>query len=618
MTRYGKTRMLRLPLSLLRLLVAVMLIGLFTLPSYAADARSQAQGSSVERRVMAFYYPWYGIAEGPGGAGKTVHWGRIDADNKDIQASTDYPQLGAYDSHGAKVIDQHCQWAKEAGIDTLIVSWWGHNHYTDGAMPLILDACQRHDLTACVYYETVPRPQTPRSAADDIVKVLNKYGSHPAHLKLNGKPVVFVYGRALQELGLVGWQSALERVNDEYEDGVAAIGDQFGYGAARVFDGLHTYNTAGQLQGRDPAAARQWAAETYASWVQLADGAGKLIAITVIPGYDDTKIRKPGLAVKRYDGQLYRAQWEEAIKANPHWVLITSFNEWHEGSEIEPSLQYGRRYLDLTAEFAKSFKGNKTARGLGLPQSGGAGRPESAISVQEKAQLRQKLAKLRIAVLPGADSMGFWWLSDMGASMDLLSWEQVAGGDLTAQKYPVVLYCAGEHYRRSVEKTGDVDEALVRYLGSGGSLVALSSLPWPFYYDEDGRAVNCSGQFGLTLRMGWERPPAGVKAHFLQPASYLPHVPKQFAFPTAGDLRWRPFFAGEGVRHTSLLEVRDAAGTYLGDAVACTELKAGGKAVYVCFNLLEGPHAEALLYDVFDYLSTDSRIFRPESRTLRE
>ena len=600
MVGHANTRMSRTRLAPAGLLVAAAVV-LLVAPLYATDAGSQPQPSSIDRQVMTFYYPWYGIAEGPGGAGKTVHWGRIDANNKDIQASTDYPQLGAYDSHDPKAIDRHCQWAKDAGIDTLIVSWWGHNHYTDGAMPLILDACQRRGLTACIYYETVPRPQTPRSAADDIIKVLNKYGTHPAHLKLNGKPVVFVYGRALQELGLLGWRSALERINDDYEGGVAAIGDQFGYGAARVFDGLHTYNTAGHLQGRDPAAARQWATETYASWVRLCDEAGKLSAITVIPGYDDTKIRKPGLAVKRYDGQLYRAQWEEAIKADPHWVLITSFNEWHEGSEIEPSLQYGRLYLDLTAEYAKSFKGNKAARKLSLPQSG-AGRQESAISAQVKMQLRQKLAKVRIAVLPGADSMGFWWLLDMGAAMDLLSWEQIVSGDLTVQKYPITLYCGGEHYRRTVTKAGDVDEALVRYLGSGGTLVVLPSLPWPFYYDENSRTVNRSSEFGLTLRMGWERPPAGLKAHFAQAAGVLPHVPKEFAFPTAGDLRWRPFFAGEGVRRTSLLELRDAAGAYLGDAAVCAEPKGGGKAVYVCFNLLDGPYAEPLLCDVFDHI----------------
>ena len=315
--------------------------------------------SAVSRKVLAFYYPWYGTADGPGGAGRTVHWGRVDTAKKDIQASTNYPTLGAYDSHNPKVIEKHCQWAKRAGIDTLIVSWWGHNSYCDRAMGKILDGCERNGLTACIYYETVPRPQTAESAANDIVKMLDKYGEHPAHLKVNGKPVVFIYGRTLQELGLTDWLKAIQIINKKYEGGITTIGDQFSYGAARIFDGVHTYNTAGPLQGQKPTAARKWAGETYQSWVQLADQAGKISTITVIPGYDDTKIRKPGLAVERYKTRLYRAQWEEAIKADPHWILITSFNEWHEGSEIEPSAEYKHEYLELTGRYAERFKATK-------------------------------------------------------------------------------------------------------------------------------------------------------------------------------------------------------------------------------------------------------------------
>ena len=48
----------------------------------------EALGDTVSRRVMTFYYPWYGTPDGPGGAGRTVHWGRIDAAKKDIEAST--------------------------------------------------------------------------------------------------------------------------------------------------------------------------------------------------------------------------------------------------------------------------------------------------------------------------------------------------------------------------------------------------------------------------------------------------------------------------------------------------------------------------------------------------
>ena len=299
-------------------------------------------------------------------AGRTVHWGSIDAANKDIEASANYPILGAYDSHDPKLLDQHCRWAELAGIDAFIVSWWGHGDYTDRAMEKILNSCLRHGLSACIYYETVPKPRTPQTAADDIIKVLNKYGKHPAHLKINGKPVVFVYGRTIQQLGLKRWLRVIEIVNEKYEGGVTAIGDQFSHDSARIFDGVHTYNTAGSLRGMTPADVRKWAAGKYKSWVQLADQAGKISALTVIPGYDDRKIRKPGLAVGRYDTELYRVQWEEAIKADPHWILITSFNEWHEGSEIEPSLEYGQKYLDVTAGYVKRFKAQERPRRFAL------------------------------------------------------------------------------------------------------------------------------------------------------------------------------------------------------------------------------------------------------------
>ena len=581
----------------LQVLLFVVIAGVFLheAMAVASPERGPREQDAVSRMVLTFYYPWYGVPDGPGGAGRTVHWGRIDAANKDIAASTDYPTLGAYDSHDAKLIDQHCLWAKRAGIDAFIVSWWGHNSFSDRAMDKILDGCKRHGLTACIYYETVPRPRTAESAAEDIVKVLEKYGSHPSHLKVHGKPVVFVYGRALQELGLTAWLEAIKIINAEYKGGVTPIGDQFSYGAARIFDGIHTYNTAGLLRGMEPGAARKWAAETYPAWVKMGDEAGKISALTVIPGYDDTKIRKPGLAVKRYDGELYRAQWEEAIKADPHWVLITSFNEWHEGSEIEPSLEYKEQYIDLTAEYTKRFKAKKRA----IRSRADSGQ----FTEEQKARLRGKFEQIPVGVLPDAESMALWWLLDMGVEAKVLTWEDVAKG-LSREQYAVLLYCAGEHYRRSVHKTGDVDDVLVGYLKAGGYVVFLPALPWPFYYDENDRTANRSSQLGLTLRSGWESPPADTRLDFVQPQRYLSRLPEKFPFPTGGDRRWRPFFAGDKhTSHTSLLVLRDADDNYLGDAVTYAELKGGGRIMYTWFGLLQGPYAEGLLYDVFDYLA---------------
>jgi hypothetical protein len=35
--------------------------------------------------------------------------------------------------------------------------------------------------------------------------------------------------------------------------------------------------------------------------------------------------------------------------------LITSWNEWHEGRELEPSVEYGSSILDETTAFSRAF-----------------------------------------------------------------------------------------------------------------------------------------------------------------------------------------------------------------------------------------------------------------------
>jgi hypothetical protein len=559
--------------------------------------RASLDYRNTPRRVMAFYYPWYGLPDGPGGEGRTIHWGRIDAQNKNIEASTNYPAIGAYDSHDPDLIARHCRWAREAGIDTLIVSWWGHGEYSDVAVPLILDACQAHGLSVTLYYETCPNPKTPQATARDLARIVKRYGSHSAYLKANGKPVIFVYVRAVQQLGLTGWLRTATLLSKDPETDAALIGDNLSFGAAHVFDGIHTYNTAGQIRQKSVDAVRDWAGSRYPQWVRMSDRFDRISTLTLIPGYDDTKIRKPGLAVPRHDGRSYAAQWEQAIEADPHWVLITSFNEWHEGSEIEPSAEFGRAYLDATAAYAKRFKSQPLRPHKPAPAPDG-------VSKARLARLRERLAGKPIGVLPNPESRAFWFLA-AGVQADVrgVTWRDVSEGDVTPEHYPILLHAGDESYRTTVKEKDDVDAGLAAYLKAGGFLVVMPSKPLPFYRDAEGRPVARADRFALTLRHGWEKPPEEQTLTFVQPESRLPHVPKSFPFPADGDRRWRPFVRGEHKQYVPLLRLSDGAGKALGDGVVYAEPNTGGRVLFVWFRLLDGPHAEALLYDVLAFVA---------------
>lgn len=86
-------------------------------------------------------------------------------------------------------------------------------------------------------------------------------------------------------------------------------------------------------------------------------------AATVMPGFDDSSqraaCRPTSFYTDRRDGDFYRESWELALATEPDWILVTSFNEWHEGSEIEPSVEYGSRYLEMTTSAAAGWRGRR-------------------------------------------------------------------------------------------------------------------------------------------------------------------------------------------------------------------------------------------------------------------
>ena len=77
---------------------------------------------------------------------------------------------------------------------------------------------------------------------------------------------------------------------------------------------------------------------------------------SVAPGFDDRAIRSPGTLIGRDEGATYDATWRAALVVDPTWILVSTWNEWHEGSEIEASLEHGRRYLDATRRWADAFR----------------------------------------------------------------------------------------------------------------------------------------------------------------------------------------------------------------------------------------------------------------------
>ena len=350
---------MNIPCLLKRIVFLLLVLGWVDSAGHAgllefAAQQGRRQYPNVSRQVLAFYYTWYGTPER---AGRMIHWGSVRPESHEISQSTHYPEIGAYDSHDPALIDRHVTQAKQQGITGFIATWWGIGRFEDRAMPTLLDRAAAQDFSVAVYWETAPgRGQGQiEQARRDLLYLLRTYGSHTAYLKVDNKPVIFVYGRVMNQVPLSAWPEIVNSVRETYEGDFLLIADGYTASYARVFDGIHTYNICGWVQNYSPAELQVPARDSFTQAVALARQQGKISCLTIIPGYDDTKIRSPGIDAKRHDGQTYRVLWEEALRADPDWVLITSWNEWHEGSEIEPSWEDGDRCLKLTGQYTRRF-----------------------------------------------------------------------------------------------------------------------------------------------------------------------------------------------------------------------------------------------------------------------
>jgi hypothetical protein len=101
--------------------------------------------------------------------------------------------------------------------------------------------------------------------------------------------------------------------------------------------------------------------EKYAGF--LAGGGRRdsgIVAGAAVPGFDDTPVWGWGTGPRvapRYGGRRYEQMWEQSIRAGVDFVQIVTWNDWNEGTEIEPSGTHGYQYLELTARYAAACHG---------------------------------------------------------------------------------------------------------------------------------------------------------------------------------------------------------------------------------------------------------------------
>ncbi len=300
-----------------------------------------AAGAESDRLVLAFYYAWFD--------NNTWNSGKL----------SDLP-LNPYNSDNHEVIARQIDQAHSAGIDAFVLNWWGKGNRTEKNLKAMLDIAAPKGFRVAVDFDiNSPVMGSVASYADNLRHLLTVHAAHPAYLRYQGRPVIFFYN--VSRLPVSTWQNLRDQVDPGRNALWIAEGTDMSY--LSVFDGHHLYSITWPNRTPPSQTSSSWGSrlQTYNS----EHGSAKLWVATVMPGYDDRNVRPgSGFARSRDGGEYYRQCWQAAMASNPQWVIINSFNEWPEGSYIEPSRTYGSQYLDLTREWAARFKGVNSTAGV--------------------------------------------------------------------------------------------------------------------------------------------------------------------------------------------------------------------------------------------------------------
>jgi Glycosyl hydrolase family 99 len=204
------------------------------------------------------------------------------------------PSLGKYDSSNPHILATHVAQARYAGLDAFISSYWGPSTPTAHRLPLLLDTAAQQDFHVAAYYEPESLPTPPSSSElGQHFDSLYQLAAHPAWLRVAGKPVLFIYNKGRFYLNV--------KVFDGYRD------------CPNQPDSWHQYVPADRYdqQGSDSA--------------------------TVSPGF--FKFDEPVSRLAR-DLERFQTDLRRQVASGARWQLVTSFNEWGEGTAVEPSLQW--------------------------------------------------------------------------------------------------------------------------------------------------------------------------------------------------------------------------------------------------------------------------------------
>lgn len=281
------------------------------------------------------------------------------------------PMLGQYDSTDTSVVNWHIKWAVEHGISFFAVQ---------GYEAQLKAGFLKASFLPCIKFCFIaPHELSATENPDDFtyqIDWMSKYFDNPQYLKLNGRPVVFVLIRykgyrlepeeeslllsriqdAKLHMKAIGQNPYLVATYATIGDGIfSRTSEQIN----KEFDAITAYSMpeAGGKSTPYDAMVSSYISLTQ-DWAQGAEEAGIDFVPNVIPGFDDSLSYQHGTRewlIVRSGNTLEKFQQmcegiKQYIDLDNKMLMVAAWNEFAEGSVLEPTKENGFAYLDVLRE----------------------------------------------------------------------------------------------------------------------------------------------------------------------------------------------------------------------------------------------------------------------------
>jgi hypothetical protein len=336
------------------------------------------QAGAQEYKIGAYYYP--GWTDSPG------QWWNPPWEK--IKPFPDRePLLGWYPEKEVWVAEKHINWASEYGIDFFAYDWYwdGRKPFLHHAIDAYLKAKNKSKIKFCLLWANHSEIPESLSQFNSMVDYWNtNYFKDPQYLKIQEKPVVIVFSpehmrnnaSRFGETALELFTYARKKAVDSGLNGIYFVGctpatsywvkdymPKNGYDALTAYN-YHSKGFFGGFTGKEPLAVNytQLLDGYKCQWTWILENSRLPFFLPITAGWD----KRPWGSNSVHDScastpELFMGMLKEAkaivdrypIKTEKT-VLICAWNEYGEGSYVEPTKKWQFKYLEAVKKvFAK-------------------------------------------------------------------------------------------------------------------------------------------------------------------------------------------------------------------------------------------------------------------------